>query len=91
MVTNSVLQEKDLRKNQTHLLSGKADAGASGCAACQKRRATRFHNTQAAATAVRMAAILSKLISPSCIMYPAAMMPVIRLARGIKMLSYNTI
>ena len=90
MVTNSTLQERDLRKNQTHLSNGNAEAGASGCALCQKRRAALFSSTQAAANAVRMAAILSREISPSWAIYPAAMRPVTRLARGINTLSYNT-
>jgi len=37
-----------------------------------------------------MAAILSRETSPSWAIYPAAMRPVTRLARGINTLSYNT-
>ena len=90
MVTNSTLQERDIRKNQTHLSSGNSDSGAPGFATCQKRRAALFNSTQAAANAVRMAAILSRETSPSWAIYPAAMRPVTRLAIGIRILSYNT-
>jgi hypothetical protein len=46
--------------------------------------------TQAATTADKMAAALSKLISPSLATQTTAMIPVVMLARGINTLSYNT-
>jgi hypothetical protein len=46
--------------------------------------------TQLATIADRMAATLSRLTSPSWAIYPAAITPVTKLARGIKTLSYNT-
>ena len=71
-------------------MSGKADSGASGWAFRQHRWADRLVITQAATTAVRMAATLSKETSPSFTMKTAAMEPVTTLAMGTKMLSYNT-
>ena len=85
-----VFCRKKTLENQTHLLSGKADAGASGCAACQKRRATRTSN-RLASTAVtsKAEAWSTSRVSPSAYIH-ASLIPMQAPTISSRNSNYNT-